>query len=30
MIDELVNAVIEVWEALDIASLTKGRLAEAI
>ena len=30
MIDELVNAVTEVWEALDIASLTKGRLAEAI
>ncbi|MEC8029531.1 MAG: 5-aminolevulinate synthase, partial [Pseudomonadota bacterium] len=30
MINELVNAVIEVWEALDIASLTKGRLAEAI
>lgn len=30
MIDELVDAVTEVWEALDIASLTKGRLAEAI
>ena len=30
MINELVNAVTEVWEALDIASLTKGRLAEAI
>lgn len=30
MIIELVNAVTEVWEALDIASLTKGRLAEAI
>jgi 5-aminolevulinate synthase len=30
MIDELVDAVAEVWEALDIASLTKGRLAEAI
>ncbi|MGB0192820.1 MAG: 5-aminolevulinate synthase [Candidatus Micropelagos thuwalensis] len=30
MIDELVNAATEVWEALDIASLTKGRLAEAI
>ena len=30
MIDELVNAVTEVWEALDIASLTKRRLAEAI
>jgi len=30
MIDDLVNAVTEVWEALDIASLTKGRLAEAI
>ena len=30
MIDELVNSVTEVWEALDIASLTKGRLAEAI
>ena len=30
MIDELVHAVTEVWEALDIASLTKGRLAEAI
>ena len=30
MINELVNAVTEVWEALDIASLTKGHLAEAI
>ena len=30
MIDELVDAVTEVWEALDIASLTKGSLAEAI
>ncbi|MED5369291.1 MAG: 5-aminolevulinate synthase, partial [Pseudomonadota bacterium] len=30
MINELVYAVTEVWEALDIASLTKGRLAEAI
>ncbi len=30
MINELVNAVTEVWEALDIDSLTKGRLAEAI
>ncbi len=30
MINELVNAVTEVWEALDIASLTKRRLAEAI
>ena len=30
MIDELVDAVTEVWDALDIASLTKGRLAEAI
>ena len=30
MINELVKAVTEVWEALDIASLTKGRLAEAI
>ena len=30
MINELVNAVTEVWGALDIASLTKGRLAEAI
>jgi len=30
MINDLVNAVTEVWESLDIASLTKGRLAEAI
>lgn len=30
MIVELVHAITEVWEALDIASLTKGRLAEAI
>ncbi len=30
MINDLVNVVTEVWEALDIASLTKGRLAEAI
>ena len=30
MIVELAHAITEVWEALDIASLTKGRLAEAI
>ena len=30
MIVELVHAITEVWEALDITSLTKGRLAEAI
>lgn len=30
MIEQLVDAVTEVWAALDIADRTKGRLAEAI